>query len=331
VTSSPVPSRVVALAGGVGGARLSAGLATILGDRLTVVVNTGDDLELDGLAIWPDVDTVLYTLAGLEDRERGWGLRDETWRTMEALEALGGETWFRLGDRDLATHLFRTDRLAHGDRPTDVARTLARRLGIAADVLPMSDEPVRTQVRTVDGWLDFQDYFVRLRQAPDVLEVRLVGIDDASATPEVLDAIASADAVVICPSNPFVSVAPVLAVPGVRAAVDARRRSGVRVVAVSPIVGGRAIKGPADRMLASLGHEATALGVARVYAGLADALVIDRVDAALAAAISAVAVEPIVTDTVMTDDHARTALARTVLDVATASPADVVTAARATA
>ncbi|HEU4673345.1 MAG TPA: 2-phospho-L-lactate transferase [Candidatus Limnocylindrales bacterium] len=309
-------ARVVALAGGVGGAKLAAGLAAHLGARLTVVVNTADDLERYGLSIWPDHDTVVYTLAGLDDRERGWGLRDETWAAMGTLERLGAEPWFRLGDRDLGTHLFRTERLAAGRRPTHVALEIQRGFGLTPRVLPMADEPVRTRVRTDEGWLPFQDYFVRRHQEPIVHEVAFDGIEAARPTPEVLAAIAGAQTIVVCPSNPFVSIGPILAVPGLREAVADRRAAGVRVVAVSPIVGGRALKGPADRMLAALGHESSAVGVARLYVGLVDVLVIDEVDRSAAAAISALGIEPVVGPTVMTDDDSRAAVGSLVLSAA---------------
>ncbi|HEY0444363.1 MAG TPA: 2-phospho-L-lactate transferase [Candidatus Limnocylindrales bacterium] len=308
--------RVVVLAGGVGGAKLSHGLQARLGSALTVIVNTGDDLERHGLAIWPDHDTVMYTLAGLDDRERGWGLRDETWVVSAQLEALGEETWFRLGDRDFATHIARSARLAGGNRPTAVARALQQALGVAAVILPMTDDRVRTEVRTDDGWLEFQEYFVHRHQEPTVHEVRFAGIEAARATAEVSDALDAATTILVAPSNPFVSVAPILAVPGIRSRIDAAKARGVPVVGVSPIVGGRAIKGPADRMLASLGHEATALGVAREYAGLVDGFVIDTVDAALAPAVEALGLRVHVTDTVMTDDAARARLAAEMLEFA---------------
>ena len=215
--------KVVELAGGVGGAKLAEGLAAHLGEDLTVVVNTGDDLELHGLAIWPDHDTVAYTLAGLDDEVRGWGLRDETWTVMDGLAALGDDPWFRLGDRDLATHVWRTDRLRAGTRPTDIALELRERLGIAPTILPMADQPVRTEVLTDDGWLEFQEYFVHRHQAPEVREVRFRGIDGARPTPEVLAAIDEADIIVIAPSNPVVSIGPILGVPGMREALKARR------------------------------------------------------------------------------------------------------------
>jgi len=312
--------KVVELSGGVGGAKLAEGLAAHLGDDLTVVVNTGDDLERHGLAIWPDHDTVAYTLAGLDDEVRGWGLRDETWTVMDRLAALGVETWFRLGDRDLATHLWRTDRLRAGDRPTEAALALRAALGFAPTILPMADEPVRTQVRTDEGWLDFQEYFVHRHQAPDVHEVRLVGIGSARITPEVRAAIGAADAIVLAPSNPIVSLAPVLAVPGLRDAIEDARTRGVPVVGMSGIVGGVALKGPADRMLASLGHEPTALGVARLQRDVLDRFVIDRVDADLAPAIEALGLRVVVADTMMTDDDARARVAATVLAAARAVP-----------
>jgi LPPG:FO 2-phospho-L-lactate transferase len=258
----------------------------------------------------------MYTLAGLDDRERGWGIRDETWTAMDQLGKFGEETWFRLGDRDLATHIVRTARLGVGNRPTDVARHLQRSLGIAATILPMTDVPVRTEVRTDDGWLDFQTYFVGRQQQPTVHEVRFRGVEEAAPTAEVLasfDALGPGDAVVVAPSNPIVSIGPLLAIDGLRSAVAAARSRGVPVIAVSGIVGGRALKGPADRMLVSLGHESSALGVARLYADWVDALVIDVVDAALAPPIEALGLRVVVTDTIMTDDAARARLAGDVL------------------
>ncbi len=309
--------RVVALAGGVGGAKLAHGLGQVLapGD-LSVVVNTADDVERHGLLVCPDHDTVLYTLAGLADREHGWGLADETWSAIDQLGRLGEDTWFRLGDRDLALHVLRTARLRGGERLTEVARDVAAHLGVPTRILPMSDDPVRTRVRTPDGWLDFQDYFVRLRQAPDVLEVRFDGAASARPTPEVLAALAAAEVVVICPSNPVVSIDPILAVPGIVDALAAARARGVPVVAVSPIVGGRALRGPADRMLVSLGEESSVVGVARRYAGLVDILVVDEVDAVLVPAVEAAGPRAVVAATVMTDDASRATLARAVLRAA---------------
>ena len=305
---------VVALAGGVGGAKLAEGLQAILGDALSVIVNTADDTERHGLLVCADHDTVMYTLAGLENPEFGWGLAGDSWAVMHALERYGEEGWFRLGDQDLATHIVRTERLRRGDRLTDVCRDLQRSLGVRAAILPMTDDTVRTQVRTDDGWLAFQDYFVRLRQAPEVREVRFDGIERAGPTPEVLAALAGAAAVLIAPSNPIVSIGPILAVPGLSEALGEAKGRGARIGAVSGIVGGKALKGPADRMLATLGYEPTALGVARGYAGLIDTFVLDTVDAALAPAVEALGIRAVVADTIMTDDDSRTRLARLALE-----------------
>jgi LPPG:FO 2-phospho-L-lactate transferase len=307
---------IVLLAGGVGGAKLAHGLQSHLGSHLVVVVNTADDLERHGLLVSPDHDTVMYTLAGLDNREWGWGVAGETFAAAGMLERYGEETWFGLGDRDLATHVVRTARLRRGDRPTDIARDLQRALGVEATILPMTDTQVRTEVRTDDGWLEFQDYFVRLHQEPDVHDLRFQGIEDATATPEVEAALEHAEAIVIAPSNPFVSVRPILAVGGIEAGLQTARARGAPVVAVSGIVGGKALKGPADRMLTSLGHEASALGVARQYTGIADVFVLDRVDADLEAPIRALGMETLVTDTIMADDAGRARLAGEILEVA---------------
>jgi LPPG:FO 2-phospho-L-lactate transferase len=261
----------------------------------------------------PDHDTVLYNLAGIEQEGLGWGIEGDTFAAMDQMGAYGEETWFRLGDRDLALHVVRTARLRAGLRLTEVCVQIQDAQRVAARILPMTDKAVATKVRTGDGWLEFQDYFVRQRQAPEVRELRFAGIDEAEPTPEVLEALELADAVVITPSNPLVSIGPILAVPGMREAILAVRERGAPVIAVSPIIGGRALKGPADRMLASLGHEVSALGVARLYAGVADVFVLDTEDAALAPAVGALGLRAVVTDTVMTDDDARTRLAAEVL------------------
>ena len=305
--------RLVELAGGVGGAKLAEGLQAIAGDRLTIVVNTADDTERHGLLVCPDHDTVLYTLAGIENEELGWGLRGDSWTTMGAMERYGEAGWFRLGDLDLATHIVRTERLRGGARLTDVLTRLQRSLGIAATILPMADAPVRTQVRIDEGWIDFQEYFVHRRQGPEVREVRFSG--DNRPTEAVVAAIATADVIVIGPSNPIVSIGPILAGP-IRDLVTERALAGVPVVAISPIIGGVALKGPADRMLASLGHEPTALGVARGYAGLIDAFVLDDTDGDLAPAIEALGIRASVTDSIMTDDASRARLAVAVLAAA---------------
>ncbi|MGC8634263.1 MAG: 2-phospho-L-lactate transferase [Candidatus Limnocylindrales bacterium] len=314
--------RVAVLAGGVGGAKLAHGFAMLPGVELTVIVNTGDDLELHGLSISPDVDTVLYTLAGLANAETGWGLRDETWSAHAMLARYGAPTWFRLGDRDLATHLVRTRRLRAGATPTDVTGELAQALGVRARVLPMSDRPVRTRVRVADGWLDFQEWFVAHRHADDALEIRFEGIEDARPTERVIAAVGTADLVALAPSNPFVSIGPILALPGMLAALE---RAPVPVVAVSPIVAGAALKGPADRMLETLGGESSALGVARHYAehypGLLDGLAIDRADAVLAPGIEALGIRVLTTHAIMADDEGRARLAREVLEFAAAREA----------
>jgi LPPG:FO 2-phospho-L-lactate transferase len=308
--------RVVVLAGGVGGAKLAHGLQLALDPgELSVVVNTGDDDEFHGLLVCPDHDTVLYTLAGIADRERGWGRAGETWAAAEVLVRLGEPAWFQIGDRDLALHVARAHRLRAGERLTAVALEFGRALGLRSVILPMTDSPVRTRVRTPDGWIAFQDYFVRQRQAPEVLEVAFDGIAAAAPTPEVAEAFRRAEVIVIAPSNPFVSIGPILAVPGMRDLVDAARKRGVRIVAVSPIVAGRALKGPADRMMLSLGGESSAFGVAQHYRGLIDAILIDTADAGLARAIAALDVEPVPCPTIMTDDVSRSVLGAAVLAV----------------
>jgi LPPG:FO 2-phospho-L-lactate transferase len=314
--------RVVCLAGGVGGAKLADGLRRVLPPgNLTVIVNTGDDFERHALTIWPDHDTVLYTLAGIADPEQGWGIAGETWAVMDRLADLGDDTWFRLGDRDIATHIFRTERLRAGARPTEIAAELAGKLGVASRILPMADEPIRTMVRTAEGWIDFQDYFVRLHQEPEVLAVRFDGVKKAAATAEVVEAIRSAAVIVVAPSNPIVSVGPILAVPGLMAEITAARGRGVQVVGVSGIVGGKALRGPADRMMASLGEEPSALGVARRYAaaGLLDVFLIDTADEPLEDSIRSLGLEVDVTDTIMTDTESRAALACRLLAAATNS------------
>jgi LPPG:FO 2-phospho-L-lactate transferase len=305
--------RAVVIAGGVGGAKLAHGLQAHLGDQLTVIVNTGDDLERHGLLVMPDHDTVMYTLAGVANRELGWGIDGETFNAAAMLERYGEPTWFRLGDRDLATHITRTARLRGGAGLTSVCLELQRSLGVVATILPMTDDPVRTDVRTDHGWLEFQEYFVARHQEPVVHEVRFRGANLAAAAPGIVEAIEAAGTIVIAPSNPIVSVGPILAIDEIRAALQGARTRDVRIVAVSGIIGGKALKGPADRMLASLGHESSALGVARIYADLATDFVIDTVDADLAPSIEALGLLVHVTDTIMTDDAARARLAGEVL------------------
>jgi LPPG:FO 2-phospho-L-lactate transferase len=274
-----VRERVIALCGGIGGAKLARGLYQLLGPDLTVVVNTGDDFEHLGLMISPDVDTVLYTLADLNDAERGWGRAGETWNFMSALAEVGGETWFQLGDRDLALHVERTRRLREGQSLTRTIADVGRRFGITAEMLPMCDDPVRTIVLTDEGPLPFQKYFVGLRCSPKVRAIRFEGADTASVSPEVVAAFERRDlaAIVICPSNPYLSVDPILALPGMR---ELLQRSEVPVIAVSPIIGGAAIKGPTTKIMAELSIEATNRSIASHYDGLIDGLIIDGSDAA---------------------------------------------------
>jgi LPPG:FO 2-phospho-L-lactate transferase len=269
---------VVALCGGVGGAKLAQGLGAALPpEELSLIVNTGDDFRHLGLSISPDLDSVIYALAGLSDPVRGWGRRDETWTFMGALKGLGGESWFQLGDGDLAMHVERTSRLAQGATLSEVTAHLCRALGIAIRVLPMSDDPVRTRVLTADGWLDFQEYFVHRQCRPAVQGFTFAGAETARAQPDALAALERRDlrAIIICPSNPFVSVEPILAVPGVRAAIQ---QSPAPVVAVTPIIGGKAIKGPAAKMMAELRLDVSGEAVARRYAGIIDGFVVDDAD-----------------------------------------------------
>lgn len=306
--------QIVALAGGVGGAKLALGLAAIAADRLSIVVNTADDFEHLGLHVSPDLDTVMYTLAGLANPETGWGRAGETWNFMAALSQIGGESWFNLGDRDLATHVERTRRLRAGETLATVTADFCRRLGIAAAVFPMSNDPVRTVVATADeGELDFQHWFVRRRCEPKVTAIRFAGIDNAAALPAMLTALASPElrGLVICPSNPFVSVAPILAVQDLRPAIERLRAPRV---AVTPIVGGQAIKGPAAKMLAELGHSVSAQGVAACYRGLIDGFVLDQVDAGAMAEIEGLGMQVLVTDTMMRTHADKRRLAGEVLD-----------------
>ena len=309
--------KVVALAGGTGGAKLAHGLQLALppGD-LTVIVNTGDDTERHGLLVMPDHDAVMYMLDGRFDNDRGWGIADETWTVMDELGSYGEESWFRLGDRDFATHIARGARLHDGLALTDAVLALQSARGIPTAILPMADEAVRTQVRTDEGWLDFQEYFVHRHQAPDVREVRFVGIDAARPTPQVEAGLADAEIVVIGPSNPVVSIGPILAVPGMAMLIDAARSGGARVVAVSGIVGGVALKGPADRMLTSLGFGASARSVAALYADRLDGFVLDTIDASLEGEIGTLGMRTLVTNTIMLDDAGRARLAEIVLEFA---------------
>lgn len=306
---------IVTLCGGVGAARMLGGLVQVVPpSELVAIVNTGDDLDLHGLHISPDLDTVTYTLAGAINPDTGWGLAGETWHAMEALDRYGGQSWFRLGDRDLATHLYRTQRLREGATLTEVTAEIAAAWGLELTVLPVTDDRLRTRVTVAgEGEIGFQEYFVGRRHAVPVESVRFDGVDVARPGPAVLDHLRAADVVVVAPSNPIVSIGPLLAVPGVREAVTARSRP---TVAVSPIVGGAALKGPADRLLRELGHESSVVGVARLYAELVDVLVIDEVDAALAEAVEAEGVRCVVAPTIMSGPGEAAALAKVVLEAA---------------
>jgi LPPG:FO 2-phospho-L-lactate transferase len=303
---------VLALSGGIGGAKLALGLYRVLPPgELTVVANTGDDFEHLGLSISPDIDTLLYTLTGIDNPEFGWGRRNETWTFMAALEALGGKTWFKLGDGDLATHVERTSRLAAGESLSQVTDDFRCRLGISARVLPMSDDRVRTRLRTEEGWLDFQDYFVRRRASPAVREIAYAGASEARANPDFLAALAGDDLelVVICPSNPLLSIDPILSLPRVR---DALRACRAPAVAVSPIIGGKAVKGPTAKIMAELGHPIGAAAVARHYEDILDFFIAEESDAD---EVEDLGIPVRLARTLMSSIEDREALARVVLAV----------------
>lgn len=323
--------KIVALAGGVGGAKFADGLARCMtsstdtfvpwareGSRLTVVVNTGDDFDWMGLRICPDLDTVMYTLAGMVNPQTGWGIEGDTAAALGMLERLGGETWFHVGDCDLAVHLRRTQLLRDGERLTDVTETLARSVGIGPNVriLPMTDAAVSTRVETDEGALAFQDYFVRRAWQPVIRRVSFDGVERARPTAEALSALDDADLIVLCPSNPFVSIEPILALDGIR-----ERLREHRAVAVSPLIGGQAVKGPAAKMFRELGLEPTALAVASRYADLLDGFVMDRADASQRADVERMNMRVLVTDTLMRDRADRARLARETLEFARTIPA----------
>lgn len=303
---------IVLLSGGTGGAKLARGMLDTLGpDRLTVIVNTADDIAAFGLHVSPDPDLVMYWLAGAIDEERGWGVRGETFHVFDRLVELGGAEWFRLGDRDLATCMLRTEMLHEQMRLTDIARVLARAHGVAAEVLPMSDSPVQTHVRTEGQWRHFQEYLILQQSEPPLEGVEFRGAEDASVTPEVEEAIAQAEAVVIGPSNPIASIGPMLAVPGMREALG---RAAVPVVAVSPLVAGRSIKGPTEAFLSWAGHPVDDGGIAACYAGLATGMVVDRGTATGPASTAGIVLHQ--TDTLMADAPARARLAAEVVEFA---------------
>jgi LPPG:FO 2-phospho-L-lactate transferase len=306
---------IVALAGGVGAARFLDGLVRVIDPaRLWIVGNTADDTEMHGLHISPDLDTVAYTLAGLANPQHGWGLAGDTFHCLEALRKLGAEAWFQLGDRDLATHLYRTARLREGATLTRVTAELTTAWGLPSKLVPMTDQRVRTLVKTRGSVVDFQTYFVRRRARDTVLGVTFDGARRARPAPGLLQAIRQAAGIIICPSNPIISIGPILAVPGIR---DALRKSAATVAAISPIVGGRALKGPAARMMKSLGMRVSALGVAELYRDFVDVFILDQVDASQAAKVEALGMRVVVTDTIMTSMAKKKALARVVAGLMT--------------
>jgi LPPG:FO 2-phospho-L-lactate transferase len=307
--------KVIALSGGIGGAKLALGLKRVLPpDSLILVANTGDDFEHMGLTVCPDIDTLVYTLAGLSNSTQGWGRADETWSFMAATETLGGETWFKLGDGDLAMHVHRTTRLAKGEKLSTITAEICRRLGVGAEVIPMAEQPVRTQLRSECGWLDFQDYFVRQQSRPVIREIVYEGAEVASPPEGLCDLLTSdaIDAIVFCPSNPLISLEPILAVPGLR---EALRRACAPVIAVSPIIAGQAVKGPTAKMLGELGFEASAASVLGRYRDLIDAFIADPRDIpSLRAYDSSVAL--VAEDIMMSSLEDRDRVARTVLAAA---------------
>jgi LPPG:FO 2-phospho-L-lactate transferase len=308
---------VAVLSGGVGGARFVRGLVDVVDPAdVTVVGNVGDDLEILGLRVSPDLDSILYALAGLSDEERGWGRAGETWHALDTVAALGGASWFRLGDRDLGLHLVRTEALRAGEPLSAVTARLAGRLGVAVRLLPATDDLLRTWIHTPAGMLPFQEWFVARGHRDPVLDVSYEGAGEARAAPGVLAALAAADLIVLAPSNPYVSIGPILAVAEIRAALAARR---VPAVAVSPLVGGRAVRGPADRMLERLAGGTSPAHVASCYEGLVDALVIDESDSGDAGALLGSGIRPVVTRTLMRDAGTRRRLAEAVLDGALAA------------
>jgi LPPG:FO 2-phospho-L-lactate transferase len=308
---------IVVLSGGVGGARFLRGLVEVVPpSQVTVIGNVGDDLELLGLHVSPDLDSILYTLAGEHDDARGWGRRDETWNALETVARLGGDAWFQLGDRDIGLHLVRTQALRAGQPLSAVTRRVAAGFGLELDLLPATDDRLRTYVETAAGTFPLQEWFVRRRHADAVDGVLFDGAAEARPAPGVIEAIDAASVLLLAPSNPYISLWPILAVRELRAAVE---RSGAPVVGVSPLIGGRAVKGPADAMLRRLAGGTAPVHVAGCYEGLLDALVIDEADRAGAAALAAAGVRPVVAQTLMSDDAARARLAEAALDAAHAT------------
>ncbi len=304
--------KVTALAGGVGAARFLTGLAQLMKkEDLSVIVNTGDDINLFGLHISPDVDIVTYTLAGIVDEEKGWGIKGDTFHCLDMLKTHGADTWFNLGDHDLATHIYRTDRLRQGKTLSQIAEEVCRSLGLNVKVLPMSNDPFETRITTQQGSIHFEEYFVKRQCRDEVLGIEFVGASAAKPSPGVLEAISDSELVVVCPSNPIVSIGTILSVEGIR---DALKWTDARVVAVSPIVAGAAIKGPADKMLRSLGYEVSAFGVAKLYLDFLDAIVIDNKDAEQKGRIESLGMKVSVTNTVMKTLEDKVSLAKAVLE-----------------
>lgn len=303
--------RITLLAGGVGGAKLAEGLAAICPpENLSIIGNIADDEEFHGLWVSPDIDTLTYSLADMIDRKQGWGLADERHRVLAGLERLGCDTWMSLGDQDMATHIFRTQLRNQGIRPSAIAQTIAESLGVQAHILLPTDDPLQTRIKTAEGWLSFQEYFVRERCQPEVLDIHYEGAEESWPTPEAIQAIENADLLLIAPSNPIVSIAPILAIPGIRQAVAETRAARV---AVSPLIGGRTVKGPADRMLKASGFACNSLGVADSYAGLIDGLVIDHEDQAERNELEARGLEVLTTSTLMACADDKKQLAKEVL------------------
>ena len=303
--------KIVVLSGGVGAAKLLRGLVTVvLPESVTAIVNTGDDLSLHGLHISPDLDTIIYTLGNEINPDTGWGLRDEGWRAMDMVTMYGGIDWFRLGDRDLGTHLFRTQKLFEGATLSEVTREIAAKWRVGVNIIPMSDDPVRTIVTTVDGEeLNFQDYFVRLSHNVEIASIKFRGHEISQPAPEVISEILKADIILIAPSNPLVSIAPILSVPGIR---DALRKRRENVIAISGIINGKALKGPADRLLNELGYEASATAVAEIYKDIIGTFVIDDLDKSESKRIQELGLRCIITDTVMTDNAKAAGLCGTI-------------------
>jgi LPPG:FO 2-phospho-L-lactate transferase len=302
---------IAVLAGGVGAAKFLRGLVDVVDPAsITIIGNTADDEEFLGLHVSPDLDTVVYTLADVVDPETGWGIANDTYTTLEQAEKLGQSTWFKLGDKDIATHLLRTRLLREGKTLSEATQAVAEAFAVTCRLLPMTDDRIRTIVTTDQGDISFQEYFVHRRQEDDVQALRFEGVDSAQPAPGVLEAIREAESIIIAPSNPLVSIGPILAVQGIR---DALVATNAKIAAISPIIGGRALKGPADRMLTSLGHESSAVGVAKLYADFLDVLVLDTEDAALASEIEALGVATVVTNTIRRDAESRAALAETTL------------------